>query len=188
MNRPKVSVFLALSLDGHLAAAGGDLSWLDPYASDSAEDTGYAGLMREADAMVIGRKNYDQVLDFTPWPFEGKQTVVLTHRPISPRHGESSYAGPLDALLARLHARGARHVYLDGGDAVRQGLAAALVDELTLSWVPVMLGHGIRLFDAYLPPSAWTLQNVRRLPSGPLQTIYRSVPPDGAKHPEVPSR
>lgn len=188
MNRPKVSVFLALSLDGHVAGVGGDLSWLDPYASDSAEDTGYARLMSEVDTMVIGRKTYDQVLDFTPWPFDGKQTVVLTHRPISPRHGESSYAGPLEALLVRLHARGARHVYLDGGDAVRQGLTAALVDELTLSWVPVMLGHGIRLFDASLPPSAWTLQTARRLPSGLVQTIYRCAPADGANHPEAPSQ
>lgn len=188
MNRPKVSVFLALSLDGHVAAVGGDLSWLDPYASDSAEDTGYAGLMREVDTMVIGRKTYDQVLDFTPWPFEGKQTVVLTHRPISPRHGESPYAGPLDALLVQLHARGARHVYLDGGNAVRQGLAAGLIDELTLSWVPVMLGDGIRLFDASLPPSTWILLNVRHLHSGLVQTIYRCAPADGAKHPEVLSR
>ncbi len=30
MQRPKVSVFLALSLDGYIARENGDVSWLEP--------------------------------------------------------------------------------------------------------------------------------------------------------------
>ena len=44
-------------------------------------------------------------------------------------------------------ARG-KDVYLDGGDLVRQGLDAGLVDELCLTFLPLILGRGIRLWDS----------------------------------------
>ena len=76
-------------------------------------------------------------------------------------------------MLERLRGQGSRHVYLDGGQAVRQGLADDLVDELTLSWVPVMLGSGIPLFDETRHRATWTVQAVRPLPSGLVQAVYR---------------
>ncbi len=35
LRRPRVSAFLALSLDGFIAGEGGDLAWLEPYNGDS---------------------------------------------------------------------------------------------------------------------------------------------------------
>lgn len=42
---------------------------------------------------------------------------------------------------------GGKDVYLDGGDLARQGLNAGLVDHITLTYLPILLGSGIRLFD-----------------------------------------
>ncbi len=172
MHRPMVSVFLAVSLDGFIAGEGGDLSWLSPYASDPPEATGYAALMRETDAMVMGRNTYDAVLGFGPWPYEGKRVVVLTGRELRPRHGEERADVPLHALLRDLGKAGHRHVYLDGGAVVRDGLRAGLVDSLTLSRVPVVLGKGIALFDQDLPRATWRMHSTRSLPSGLVQTRY----------------
>ncbi len=38
-------------------------------------------------------------------------------------------------------------VYLDGGLLIRRALDADLVDEMTLTFPPILLGDGIRLFD-----------------------------------------
>ena len=179
MDRPVVSVFLALSLDGFIAGSDGDLSWLDPYATDSALETGYERLIHDIDTLLMGRNTYEKVLSFDFWPYPGKQVVVLTHRPMSSRYGEIAQAGPLHEVLERLGEQGARHVYLDGGQVVRQGLAEGLVDELTLSWVPVILGDGIGLFNGLQNRSAWEVSEVRRLPSGLAQTTYRSPLPRG---------
>ena len=44
-------------------------------------------------------------------------------------------------------ATGDKDVYLDGGNLVRQGLDAGLVDELCLTLLPTLLaGEGVRLF------------------------------------------
>lgn len=56
--------------------------------------------------------------------------------------------GPIEQLIAEAkQAANGKDVYLDGGDLVRQGLEAGLVDELTLSFLPLILGRGIRLWD-----------------------------------------
>lgn len=172
MSRPRVSVFVGLSLDGFIAGPGGDLSWMEPYSTDSPEETGYGHLMDSIDTLIMGRNTYEKVLSFGAWPYPAKRVVVLTRRPLDSRHGEMAYAGLLENLLDRLKRQGSRHVYLDGGESVRQGLAGHLVDEMTLSWVPVILGRGIPLFDAALCPSMWKVKEVRALPSGLVQTVY----------------
>ncbi len=172
MKRIKVSVFLASSLDGYIAGERDDLSWLEAYSTDSPDDTGYSALMNGVDVMVLGRNSYDVVSSFDIWPYAGKRIVVMTHRPLVPRHGEETYAGPFEILRQNLAREGCRHIYLDGGIAARQGLAAGVVDELTISWVPVVLGKGIPLFAEGLPQCAWRLRESKALPSGLLQGKY----------------
>lgn len=175
MDRPIVSVFLALSLDGFIAGPHGDLAWLDPYATDSPVETGYDRLLSDADTLVMGRNTFEKLLSFDEWPYSGKRVVVLTHRPLSSRYGETAQAGSIHDVLKQLWQEGSRHVYLDGGQAVRQGFMEGMVDELTLSWVPVILGEGIALFDGLQHRLDFKVEGVRRLPSGLVQTIYRPV-------------
>lgn len=175
MERPIVSVFLALSLDGFIAGPHGDLAWLDPYATDGPNETGYDRLMSHADTLVMGRNTYEKLLSFNEWPYSGKRVVVLTHRPLSSRYGETVRAGSIHDVLKQLWQEGFRHVYLDGGQAVRQGLMEGMVDDLTLSWAPVILGEGIALFDGLQHRLDFKVDGARRLPSGLVQTIYRPV-------------
>ncbi len=85
LRRPRVSAFLALSLDGFIAGEGGDLAWLAPYGGDGPEETGYSALMASADTLLMGHNTYDIVSAFPEWPYGDKPLVVLTHRPADPR-------------------------------------------------------------------------------------------------------
>lgn len=172
MNRPKVSVFLGISLDGYIAGKGGDLSWLSMVETDPPEDTGFHALMNDIDVMVLGRNTYDTALSFAGWPYSGKRVVILTHRSFRSRHGEEQFSGDPVSLLQSLKQDGSKHVYLDGGAVTRTALAAGIVDELTLSWVPIILGDGIALFEAGLPRSGWRLTQSRAFPSGLVQSRY----------------
>ena len=170
--RPTVCVYIAVSLDGYIARADGSIDWLDAMQWPG-EDYGYAEFFAAIDTIVLGRATYDQVLTFGDWPFAGRQVVVLTHRPLASKHGERGHDGALVPLLRSLAAAGARRVYLDGGEAIRQGLRDDLVDEITLSVVPILLGDGRPLFDRGLPESGWTLLSTRGFASGLVQSHYR---------------
>ncbi|MGS3175912.1 dihydrofolate reductase family protein [Aeromonas sp. XH] len=170
-HRPRVSAFLALSLDGFIAGEGGDLDWLAPYNGDSQEETGYSALMASADTLLMGRNTYDVVSAFPEWFYGDKPVVVLTHRPAAPREHVSFRQGALAQVLRDLWQAGSRHLYLDGGDLVRQGLQAGVVDELTLFWVPVTLGGGVSLFAGPLPGALVPVSSTV-LPSGLVRVVY----------------
>ena len=130
--------------------------------------------IHSTDLLLMGRNSYDIVRTFPEWPYGDKPVVVLTHRPAEPRPHVSFRQGALAQVLGELWQEGARHIYLDGGEVVRQGLQAGLVDELTLFWVPVTLGRGVSLFAGTLPGRLTPVSSVV-LPSGLVRVVYHPV-------------
>lgn len=51
-------------------------------------------------------------------------------------------------LVERLSAKGLNHLYVDGGLTIQSFLAAGLIDEITITIIPVLLGSGKSLFGA----------------------------------------
>lgn len=165
----RVSVFVGASIDGFIAEEDGGLDFLNPF---EGEEHGFDEYFRTIDALVMGRATYETVLGFGAWPYKGRRVVVLTHRPIEAKHGETTHSGELVPLMTRLAADGVRRVYLDGGVAIRQGLEEDLVDDMTISFVPVTLGAGRPLFGGKAHITQWTLTAVRKNPSGLVQVCY----------------
>jgi dihydrofolate reductase len=172
MARPQCSVYIATSLDGFIARPDGAIDWLTPMMQPG-EDYGYKRFFGAIDAIVFGRKTYETALGFGEWPYAGKRCVVLTHRALAPRHDEERYEGSLAALVEQLGAAGVRRIYVDGGEVIRQFLAAGLIDDLTLSVVPVLLGDGIPLFRG--GEERWLqLVESRAFSTGLVQLEYRT--------------
>ncbi len=163
-----------MSLDGFIARPDGRLDWLAPF---EAEDHGYQPFFDAIEAIVVGRRTYDTVLGFEHWPYAGKRCFVLTHRRVPASHGEEFLAGTPPEVVAQVARTGVRRVYVDGGSVVGAFLAAGLLDDLTISIVPVVLGSGIRLFQGDLPGSPVTLESCRSLPSGVVQLKYLARSP-----------
>ena len=170
--RPRCSAYIAASVDRFIAGPNGEIDWL--HAVDrEGEDYGYAAHMATVDALVIGRGTYDVVAAMGGWFYTGKRVAVLTSRPpAAPIADETFHAEPLTSLLARLASEGVGHVYVDGGVVIRAALAAGVLDALTISWIPVLLGAGIPLFGGGASRSALTLVESRAFPSGLVQSRY----------------
>ena len=173
MDRLRCSAFLAMSLDGFIAREDGRYDWLGPF---EGEDHGYGAFFDAVDVMVVGRNTYEIVLGMPAWPYAGKRCVVLSHRPAPSRHGEEFATGTPREIADQLARTGARKAYVDGGAVVSDFLAAGLLDVLTVSIVPVVLGRGIRLFQGKLRESALALEECRSFPSGLVQARYRTRP------------
>jgi riboflavin biosynthesis pyrimidine reductase len=86
----------------------------------------------------------------------------------------SVHRSPESAVDA-LQRDGRQRVYVDGGATIRWFLAAKLVDEITLSQVPVLIGEGPSLFGPL--GGDVDLEHVRTdvLDGGMVQTTYRVV-------------
>ena len=164
------SVFIAMSLDGFIARRDGSLDWLTPFQG-TGEDYGYAKFADTVDAMVLGRCTYDVMLGFPQWPVANKRVFVMTHRDAPLREGVELFAGTAAQLVGRLRERGIRRAYVDGGNVIRQFLAAGLLDDLTISIIPVLLGDGLPLFGEVT--SRLELDGIERWPSGLAQMHYR---------------
>ena len=169
--RPRCSVFIATSLDGFIARRDGGIDWLS-IVEAPGEDYGYAKFFADIDALILGRGTYEKVLSFPAWPYGDKRCVVLTHGAYESRHGERFHAGDPGPLLAELHAAGVRRIYVDGGAVIRQFLRDGLIDDLTLSIIPIVLGDGLPLFDASVPTRRLRLAGSQAFPSGLVQLRY----------------
>ncbi len=149
----KVSVYIAVSIDGFIARTDGDIEWLHSYSeSDENEDYGYEEFMSSVDALIMGRKTFEKVLSFEKWPYGNKTVVVLSSSSVAipeklGKHIEASSLDPSE-LLANLSKRGINHVYIDGGKTIQSFLCAGLVNEFTITYIPHLIGNGIPLFGA----------------------------------------
>ena len=171
--RPKISVYIALSIDGYIAKQDGGLDWLDRVGGFD-EDYGLQKLLASIDALIIGRKTYD-VASTVPDPYPGKRVVVLSNSLTSVKGGMELYSGDLDELVMKLHREGIKHIWVDGGTTISQFLSRQLVDEMTLSIIPVVLGSGIPLFhgsDKEIPCRLISSQSYR---SGLVQMHYEII-------------
>jgi dihydrofolate reductase len=178
--RPRVSVFIATSLDGFIARPDGRLDWLDRANAQitNPEELGYSAFMETVDVLVMGRLTYETVLGFGgAWPYGDKRVVVLSSKPLEiasqlAKTVSASSQTPSE-LLRRIKDEGGRHVYLDGGVTIQRFLAAGLVDALTLTIIPVLLGEGRRLFSSTPGDVLLELTDARSFDGGFAQLRYR---------------
>lgn len=169
-----VSVFVGASVDGFIARSNHDLDWLPV---GGGEPHGYEEFLASVDALVIGRKTFEKILTFNPWPYGSKRVVVLSHQALDLSKAiggavEQMSGGPAEVIL-RLAEGGARNLYLDGGETIQGFLRADLVDRLIITHVPVLIGAGIPLFGTL--PHDVRLHHVstRHFSSGLVQTEYK---------------
>jgi dihydrofolate reductase len=174
-------VFIATSLDGFIAREDGSIDWLLPMQSrfPAGDDGGYAEFFAHVDGMVMGRATFETALAFPQWPYGDKPVVVLSRRgvavPDALRATVQTSAEAPAALLARLGTQGWRRAYVDGGEVVRACLSDGLIDEITLTVVPVLIGRGRPLWgDSALPRDLpLELLAMRQWAFGAVQTRWR---------------
>jgi dihydrofolate reductase len=178
MNGIRVSAFIATSLDGFIARECGELDWLDAANATvpNGEDCGYADFFSTIDVLVMGRKSFEKVLSFGVWPYGETKSVVLSHSAVTfpndlPKSISSSTEEP-SALLERLSREGASHIYLDGGVTIQSFLRLGLVDEITITVIPVLLGQGIPLFGPLEQDVSLNLISSKSYDFGFVQTKY----------------
>jgi dihydrofolate reductase len=172
-----VVAFQFLSLDG--VAEGPDRFFT---AWDDVVDAAGEALIATQDAVVLGRRSYDEWAGFWPTseiePFatfiNGVDKHVATSTPLGQEWANSTVVdGDLVAFVRDLKDTPGGDIGVHASISVVQTLlAAGVLDELRLAIAPVVIGSGRRLFDGVPPVQLETIRSTAS-PSGYLLVDYR---------------
>ena len=143
-------LYIAMSLDGYIADGNGGVGWLGGDGSDIDNPGSYPEFIKTVDVVVIGYNTYHQLItELAPegWVYEDKLTYVLTHRKLESTKNIIFTAQKPADLIANLNKQPGLDIWICGGArTVNEMFAADLIDVLTITVIPTILGDGIPLF------------------------------------------
>jgi dihydrofolate reductase len=178
----RVTVHMAASLDGFVARRDGSVDWLetsDEYAAgDHMTPDFVAAFLESIDCYVMGSHTYETALRFEAqgagWSYGDKPTFVLTRRAL-PRSRASVefHSGDLTQFIdGQLRPR-FRHIWVVGGGALcGECLRRGLVDEVSVSILPIVIGDGISFFENLDQEVALHLVAVKAYTTGVVEVRY----------------
>jgi dihydrofolate reductase len=171
----RVILYIAASIDGYIAMPGDDLSFLNGVQKEG-EDYGYAEFVDSVDTVILGRKTYDWVMtQVEEFPHANKTTYVITRREKSAVGKTQFYSGDLKALISKLKKEEGKNIFIDGGaEVVTLLLSEHLIDEFIISFIPVFVGSGTRLFKDGRPGEHLELISTKHFDTGLVQLHYKT--------------
>ncbi|WP_343625993.1 dihydrofolate reductase family protein [Flavobacterium lindanitolerans] len=173
----KISLFIAMSLDGYIAKPNDDLSFLK-LVEKEGEDYGYSEFVSTIDTIIIGRKTYDYVLkEIGPSHYDnGQRDVYVITRTERPQLGRTIfYTGSITDLVKQLKSEQGKNIYCDGGaEIINELMKHTLIDEFKISVIPVLLGNGTRLFKDGRPEQILEFVKAKTFDTGLTQLHYKS--------------
>jgi dihydrofolate reductase len=173
MAKRNVVVFIACSIDGFIAGKEESLEFLSLVESPG-EDYGYNEFIKTIDTVILGRKTYDKVLGFgVPFPHKERTCYVVTTTLLGKNEDTIFWNDSPQKLVRYLQEQDGADIFVDGGASVVNSLLKeGLIDRLTISFIPHLLGEGIRLFENGLPEQSMKLLGSTSFPSGLVQVTY----------------
>jgi dihydrofolate reductase len=136
----RIIYFVATSLDGFIARSNGAIDWLF-----TDQDYGFSTFFAGIDTVLLGRKTYEQTLEFGEYPYQDKESFIFSHSKDSFRHGIAVHQSILE-FAAHLQSKPGKDIWLvGGGELAGAFFAAKVVDELIVYVHPILLGSGLPL-------------------------------------------
>lgn len=138
-------------MDGYIADKNGEIGWLNSMPNPENITMGYNEFTSKIDAIIMGRTTFEIVCNFDmEWPYQ-KPVFVLstTLNSLADKYKNKAVLikGSLTEILEQIHAKGYYNLYIDGGKTIQNFLKADLIDEITITTIPYLLGEGIPLFS-----------------------------------------
>ena len=169
--------YVASSIDGFIADVHDRIEWLMQFGFEEFDEH-YQNFVSGIGALVMGATTYEFVLgEQGPWPYTDIPTWVVTHRALPVPEGAdvTFFSGDIAQLDAELReAADDRDVWMVGGGALAAQFAdRGLIDELHVTYVPVLVGSGKPLLPVADASRPLVLSSTKTFPSGAVEHIYR---------------
>ena len=159
-------LLMSMSVDGYIAGPnddpgkpGGDgfmrlHEWYKTADGDFGRPEGPAAdiwdELNATGAVLVGRRTAEQV-DWYGGDHHGVPIFVLSRQPApeaAQKYETVTFVSDVESAMAQAKAAaGDKDVLVHGAYTAQKALEAGVLDELQIDQVPVLFGHGMRLFD-----------------------------------------
>lgn len=147
----KISLFIAMSLDGYIADSNGSVNWLTGQGNDDDNIDAYSEFTKDIDTVIMGWNTYHQIVtELSPdeWVYQDFTTYVVTHT--SKTSSDKIHfvnESPVE-LVKRLREENGKGIWICGGaNLIQQLVKADVINCYYITVIPTILGSGIRLFE-----------------------------------------
>ena len=159
----KIILNLAMSLDGYISDEEGGYDWIvghDDAAQDTINQFSFADFMDSCDTVIMGRKAFEDngislIIE------HGKKRIIVASK--EPRPNDAFVEFVLDPveMVRELKKEKGKNIWLYGGAILTEEfMKANLIDEYILGLIPVVLGHGRKLFRPPYPTAKLHLDEI----------------------------
>lgn len=146
----KIILYIAASTDGYIARPDGNIDWLqDKKYNIPDEDFGYTAFLQTIDTTLMGHRTYKEVMGFDmPFPYPDFKNYVFSRSDQEDTEFVSFVKDDVVDFIEKLKEQPGKDIWLIGGGQLNSVvLNAGLLDEIILTYIPIILGKGIRLFS-----------------------------------------
>lgn len=147
----KVSLFIAMSLDGYIADSNGRVDWLNGQSENEENIDTYSEFIQNIDTVIMGWNTYHQIVtELSPneWVYDDFTTYIVTHRPKTSSDKIRFVNESPIKLIKELQEENGKGIWICGGaNLIQQLVREDIIDCYYITVVPTILGSGIRLFE-----------------------------------------
>lgn len=165
----KVILYIAQSLNGHIARKDGSLDWLPQFSQDG-EDYGYKKMYDEITTVVMGNTTYKQIQTFGSFPYPNKKCFVFSK---SQKGNDKHVSFTNQTIKQFLQKNTNETIWLVGGSKLIESfIKENAIDEYIITTIPIIIKDGIPLFKNVIKDCSLQLKSQSAFKSGLVQTTY----------------
>ncbi|MEO1205908.1 MAG: dihydrofolate reductase family protein [Pseudomonadota bacterium] len=171
-----VRIYCGVSLDGCVADADGDTSWLQPYEATIFQDSGF---LDDIGAVVLGRRAFEFLYAFGEWPYGEKHAFIVSSILETKLPARCSFvrSGVRDAIAAAEIAAGEKDVWVVGGAMMLQSaFLEGVVERIEMCVVPVLVGQGLSVMGGLNMPRTLAFDGITTYPQDIIKLSYDIKP------------
>lgn len=171
----KIILYIAASIDGRIADLDGGIEWLSQFPITEEMNYGYKEFITSIDTIVMGGRSWREMSNMDAMgAYADKSVYVVSHQNWGEKENIKFITENVSERIAALRNDLGKDIWLfGGGELISILLAADLVDEIRITYIPVILGQGISLFPEQAKESHWKLSESKSYGNGTLKVVYQ---------------
>lgn len=170
----KIILYIAASIDGRIAEPDGGIEWLSEFPITDEMNYGYKEFMASIDTIIMGGRSWRELSNMDAMgAYAGKTIYVVSRNDWGETDNTKFITENVTERITTLRNEPGKNIWLfGGGELVSMLLAADLVDEMHIAFIPVILGKGILLFPEQSKESKWEVIKTNNYSSGIVMVEY----------------